>query len=159
MLRVLVLVLTAVTVGLLAGAHSAAAQQTASATRSFSPSEVEAGGQLVVTIAVANYGGIGQLTEDVPGRLHLRVVASVTRSGQTLTFNLVGDASVSYTLTAPTTSGEISGFSGTLAPAQGAGVTVGGPTAVTVSPSPAQQTASATRSFSPSEVEAGGRWS
>ena len=42
-----------------------------------------------------------------------------TRSGQTLTFNLVGDTSVSYTLTAPTTTEtrSISGFSGTLEPA------------------------------------------
>jgi hypothetical protein len=43
-------------------------QQTASATRSFSPSsspasEVESGGTLVVTIDVDGYGGIGQLTE------------------------------------------------------------------------------------------------
>ena len=114
---------------------------------------------MVVTIAVDGYGGIGQLTEEFPADFTFESSPVATRSGQTLTFNLVGDASVSYTLTAPTTSGEISGFSGTLAPAQGAGVTVGGPTAVTVSPSPAQQTASATRSFSPSEVEAGGRWS
>ena len=62
-----------IAVGLAGGQQSAEAQQTASATRSFSP--VEAGGQLVVTIAVDGYGGIGQLTEDVPGRLHLRVVA------------------------------------------------------------------------------------
>ena len=48
---------------------------TASATRSFSPSEVASGGTLTVTIRVADYGGIGQLTGDVPGRLHLRVVA------------------------------------------------------------------------------------
>jgi hypothetical protein len=59
----------------------------------------------------------------------------------------VGDTSVSYTLTAPTTSGEKSGFSGTLEPttpgsrsgfmgnlepAEGDGVTVGGPSSVTV---------------------------
>ena len=60
----------------------------------------------------------------------------VTPSGQTLTFNLVADTSVSYTLTAPTTTGEKSGFSGTLEPAQGDGVTVGGPSEVTVTDSP-----------------------
>ena len=162
MLKVLVLVLAAVTVGLLAGAHSADAQQTASATRSFSPSEVEAGSQLVVTIAVANYGGIGQLTEAFPdGFSFVESSPTVTPSGRTLTFNLVGDTSVSYTLTAPTAAGSKTGFSGTLAPAEGAGVDVGGPSSVTVSPStqtpPPTQTASATRSFSPSEVEAGGQ--
>ena len=83
-----------------------------------------------------------------------------TPSGQTLTFNLVADTSVSYTLTAPTPTETISipGFSGTLEPAapETEGVGVGGPPAVTVLSPPAQQTASATRSFSPAEVESGG---
>ena len=68
--------------------------------------------------------------------------------------------SVSYTLTAPTTTEtrSISGFSGTLEPAVTEGVGVSGPSSVTVSSPPAQQTASATRSFScgpTSEVESG----
>ena len=133
------------------------AQQTASATRSFSPSEVESGGTLIVTIRVDDYGGIGQLTEEFPADFTFESSPEGTRSGQTLTFNLVADTSVSYTLTAPTTTeGSKSGFSGTLEPAQGDGVTVGGPSAVTVSSPQAQETASATRSFSPSEVEPGG---
>ena len=61
---------------------------------------------------------------------------AVTPSGQSLTFNLVGDSSVSYTLTAPTTPGRKTGFSGTLDPAEGDRVTVGGPSSVTVSPPP-----------------------
>ena len=137
---------------------SAPAQQTASATRSFSPSEVDPDGELVVTISVADYGGIGQLTETFPGDFTFEGSSpEVEPSGQTLTFNLVGDESVNYTLTAPTTTEtiSISGFSGTLEPAQGDGVTVGGPSSVTVS-APAQQTASATRSFSPSEVDPDG---
>ena len=156
MFRALILVVAAAAVGLVGGQHSAEAQQTASATRS-SPSEVEAGGQLVVTIAVDGYGGIGQLTETFPADFtFVESAPEATRSGQTLTFNLVADTSVSYTLRAPTTTGTKSGFSGTLAPAQGAGVTVDGPSSVIVSSPPAQQTASATRS-SPSEVEAGGQ--
>jgi hypothetical protein len=154
------------------------AQETASATRSFSPSEVEPGGRLTVTISVAGYGGIGQLKETFPaGFAFVSSPSGVTPSGRTLTFILVGDTSVSYTLTAPTTPGREGGFSGTLDPAEGAvvtvggpsevtvsspppqqpaegdGVTVGGPSAVTVSSPQAQETASATRSFSPSEVE------
>ena len=156
-LTALALVLAAVTVALLVGPHSAVAQQTPSASRSFSPSSVEAGGQLIVTISVGNYGGIGQLTETFPdGFTFVESSPSVTPSGRTLTFNLVGDTSVNYTLTAPTAAGSKSGFSGTLAPADGASVSVGGPDRVTVSPS-TQQTASATRSFSPSPVEAGGQ--
>ena len=145
-----------VAVGLVGGQQSAEAQETASAIRSFSPSEVEPGGTLIVTIRVDDYGGIGQLTEEFPADFTFESSPVATRSGQTLTFNLVADTSVSYTLTAPTTTGEKSGFSGTLEPAQGDGVTVGGPSAVTVSSPQAQETASATRSFSPSEVEPGG---
>jgi hypothetical protein len=69
---------------------------------------------LVVTIDVDGYGGIGQLTEMFPADFTFESSPEGTRSGQTVTFNLVGDTSVSYTLTAPTTSGEKSGFSGTL---------------------------------------------
>ena len=145
-----------ITVGLVGGQQAAEAQQTASATRSL-PSEVEGGGTLTVTISVADYGGIGQLTETFPGDFTFEGSSpEVEPSGQTLTFNLVGDTSVSYTLTAPTTTEtiSISGFSGTLGPAEGDVVTVRGPSSVTVS-APAQQTASATRSL-PSEVEGGG---
>ena len=159
MLRGLVLaaaIVGLIAAGLVGGQQSAQAQQTASATRSFSPSppEVEPDGPLVVTISVADYGGIGQLREAFPADFtFVRSSPEATRSGQTLTFNLVGDTSVSYTLRAPTTTGKKSGFSGTLEPAEGDGVTVVGPSSVTVSSPPAQQTASATRSFSPSRPE------
>ena len=149
-----------VAVGLVGGQQSAEAQAaaTASATRSFSPSEVASGGTLTVTITVDNYGGIGQLTEEFPAAFTFESSPVATRSGQTLTFNLVADTSVSYTLTAPTTTEtrSISGFSGTLEPAVTEGVGVSGPSSVTVLSPPAQQTASATRSFSPSEVASGG---
>ena len=146
-----------IAVGLVGGQQAAEAQETASATRSFSPSEVEPDSRLVVTISVADYGGIGQLTETFPGEFtFVSSSPEVEPSGQTLTFNLVGDTSVSYMLTAPTTTEtiSISGFSGTLGPAEGNVVTVDGPPSVTVS-APAQQTASATRSL-PSQVESGG---
>ena len=100
---------------------------------------------------------LAQLTETFPGDFtFVSSSPEVTPSGQTLTFNLLADTFVSYTLTAPTTTEttSISGFSGTLEPAEGDGVTVRGPSSVTVS-APAQQTASATRSL-PSEVEGGG---
>ena len=148
-----------VAVGLVGGQQSAEAQAaTASATRSFSPSEVASGGTLTVTIRVADYGGIGQLTEEFPDDFTFESSPEGTRSDQTVTFNLVGDESVSYTLTAPTTTEtrSISGFSGTIEPAQGDGVGVSGLSSVTVLSPPAQQTASATRSFSPSEVASGG---
>ena len=159
MFRALVLVVAAAIVGLVGGQQSAEAQETASATRSFSSSEVASGGPLTVTITVDNYGGIGQLTEEFPADFTFdRSSPEVTPSGQTLTFNLVGDTSVSYTLTAPTTTEtrSISGFSGTLEPAVTEEVVVSGLSSVTVLSPPAQQTASATRSFSSSEVASGG---
>jgi hypothetical protein len=86
--------------------------QITSATRSF-PSSVETGDELVVTIAVANYGGIGQLTETFPDDFtFVESSPAATPSNRTLTFNLVGDTSVHYTLRAPTTAGSKSGFSG-----------------------------------------------
>ena len=74
---------------------------------------------MTVTITVSGYGGIGQLRETFPADFTFESSPEGTRSGQTLTFNLVGDTSVSYTLTAPTTTEtrSISGFSGTLEPA------------------------------------------
>ena len=96
---------------------------------------------LVVTIRVADYGGIGHLTETFHSDFtFVRSSPEATRSGQTLTFNLEGGLSVSYTLTAPTTPGRKTGFSGTLDPAEGEGVRVGGPSSVQVrrpSPPPA----------------------
>jgi hypothetical protein len=74
---------------------------------------VETGDELVVTIAVANYGGIGQLTETFPDDFtFVESSPAATPSNRTLTFNLVGDTSVHYTLRAPTTAGSKSGFSG-----------------------------------------------
>ena len=90
---------------------------------------------MTVTISVADYGGIGQLTETFPGDFtFVSSSPEVEPSGQTLTFNLVGDISVSYTLSAPTTTEtiSISGFAGTLGPAEGDVVTVRGPSSVTV---------------------------
>ena len=143
-----------IAVGLVGGQQAAEAQETASATRSFSPSEVEPDSRLVVTIRVADYGGIGQLTETFNSDFtFVESSPAATRSGQILTFNLVADTSVNYTLTAPTTPGRRSGFAGNLEPAVGEGVTVRGPSGVTVTTPPAEPTASATRSFSPSEVE------
>ena len=151
-LKVLVLLLAVVAAGLLVGPRHSDAQQTASATRSFS--SVEADGQLTVMIDVANYGSLGQVQETFPsGFSFVSSSPAATRSGQTLTFNLLGVNSVTYRLTAPATAGSVSGFSGTLTTQDGTGVSVGGPSSVTVSP--AQQTASATRSFS--SVEADGQ--
>ena len=80
-----------------------------SPTRSFSPASVAPGGQVVVTIAVANYGGLGQIRDTLPeGFTYVSsepAGATFDQSTRTVSFALVGDTSFSYTVTAPSTAG------------------------------------------------------
>ena len=59
-----------------------AAQEGPSATRSFSPTMVEAGGEVVVTIRVANYGRFGGVTETLPDGFAYVSSTLEGRSGQ-----------------------------------------------------------------------------
>ena len=141
---------------LLVGVASVAAQQTEpSATRSFNPASVAPGGTVTVTIQVANYGGIGRVTETLPAGFtyvdSTHDSAGVNVNGQEVRFTLQGDSSVAYTVTASRTAGSHS-FSGMLRDSDRANHTVGGPTGVTVrTPEP-----TATRSFNPASVAPGG---
>ena len=90
-----------------------------SATRSFDETPVAPGGDVVVTITAANYGQLGGVTESWPDGL--TYAESSLRDSQvtiiddvTARFTLQGDASFTYTLTAPTEPGAYEGFSGTL---------------------------------------------
>ena len=88
---------------------------TPSATRSFNPASVAPGGRVTVTIQVANYGGVGRVTETLPaGFAYVSSThdsAGVNVIGQEVRFTLQGDSSVAYTVTASTTAGPHS-FSG-----------------------------------------------
>ncbi len=130
-----------------------------SGSRSFSPSSVAAGGQVDVTVSVSGYGSAGALIETLPAGFSF--VSSSTHSGavasgQEVSFTLLGDSSVTYTVTASQTagrhafSGEVRGI-GTPPPT----ATVGGATNVTVTA--ATGGPSGSRSFSPSSVTAGGQ--
>ena len=84
--------------GLLAllGVLTATAQQSPSATRSFSSTSVAAGADVTVTIAVANYGGFGRVTEELPTGFTYKSSSlddsQVDASGgQTVKFTLQGD--------------------------------------------------------------------
>ena len=111
---------------------SVALAQTHSATRSFSPDPVSAGGTVTVTITLADYTG-GVLEDTYPSDYTL---ASVGASGNdlgnnTVSFLLIQQTpvpSVTYTLTAPMTPGESSPFSGTFASQGGSVDIVGDPT-------------------------------
>ncbi len=118
-------VLAVVTVAAVAGVAGMlglaplAAQQGPSATRSFDETPVAPGGDVVVTITAANYGQLGGVTESWPDGLtyaesslddsQVTIIDDVTAR-----FTLQGDASFTYTLTAPTEPGTYDGFSGTL---------------------------------------------
>ena len=139
---------------LLVGSASVAAQQNEpSATRSFDKASVASGGRVTVTIQVANYGGIGQVTETLPAGFayveSTHDLAGVRVSGQEVRFTLQGDSSVAYTVTASRTAGPHS-FSGMLRDSVRDDYPVGGVDTVTV------EAPSATRSFNPATVAPGG---
>ena len=147
---------------LLVGVASVAAQQQQngpSATRSFDKASVTAGGQVVVTIQVANYGGIGRVTETLPAGFayvdSTHDSAGVSMNGQEVRFTLQGDSSVAYTVTASSTAGSHS-FSGMLRDSLRDDYPVGGVDTVTVE-APSTPTPSATRSFDKASVTAGGQ--
>ena len=76
-------------------------QQVPSATRAFSPTTVAPGGQVVVTITAANYGGFGRVTETLPDGFGY-VSSSledeeVSVDGQTVQFTLFG-SDIRFTL-------------------------------------------------------------
>ena len=124
-----------------------------SATRSFNPASVAPGGTVTVTIHVANYGGIGRVTETLPaGFAYLSSThdsAGVNVNGQEVRFTLQGDSSVAYTVTASRTAGSHT-FSGMLRDSDTNDHTVGGVDTVTV------EAPSATRSFDKASVAPGG---
>ncbi len=149
-------------VGML-GLLPVAAQAEPSATRSFDPSTVEPGGQVVVTIEASNYGQAGGVTETLPEGFTY-VSSSLPDSqvfplaDQQVRFILQGDTSFRYTVTASSVEGSHP-FSGTLRDDDKEDHTVGGASMVTVeAPAPPPQAEpSATRSFNPATVEPGGR--
>ena len=130
----------------------------ASARRSFSPSSVDRGGQVTVTVAVSgDYGQAGALIETLPAGFSF--VSSSTHSGamasgQEVSFTLLGDRSVTYTVTASQTAGKHA-FSGELRDFARSSIVVGGATDVTVTvPAGAP---GARRSFSPAWAAPGGQ--
>ena len=105
-------------VGLL-GLLPAFAQAPPSATRSFNPATVAPGGEVTVTIAAANYGRAGGVTETLPPGFTY-VSSSLDDedvmddlSGNRVAFTLFGVDSFTYVVTASDTAGSHS-FSGTL---------------------------------------------
>ena len=136
----------------------ATAEPTPSATRSFDKTTVEPGGEVVVTIAVANYGQGGGVTETLPGGFTYEssslAASAIEVTGQNVSFILQGTTSFTYTVTASSTAGSHS-FSGNLRDFERVNYDVGGASSVTVEAT-AEPAPSATRSFDKTTVEPGG---
>ena len=110
-----------------------------SASRQFSQPWVLPGGELTVTITATGYGALGQVVETLPTGFGyvssgLQVVPVV--EGQIVTFTLLGDKSVTYTVTAPTEEGVYT-FAGVLKDSEKVERPVGGHSQITVSATPA----------------------
>ena len=115
-----------------------------SATRSFSPSPVAPGGEVLVTIDAANYGTFGAVTETLPsGFTYVEGSSSLDDaqtlvSGQQIRFTLQGeDVTVTYTATAPTATGSYT-FSGTLRDSDRQDHTVSGAASIRVGSAPSR---------------------
>ncbi|MDE2688674.1 MAG: cadherin-like beta sandwich domain-containing protein [Chloroflexota bacterium] len=110
-----------------------------SAVRSISPSTVQPGGELQVTVEVANHGTTGSVIETIPNRFSYLGFDGLhedadRQDGQTVSFIVVARNNVyefTYRLRAPTTPGQYT-FSGVFLDAGLDQRTVGGATRVTV---------------------------
>ena len=167
-----VVAVIAFSVGLLE-LNPAAAQEGPTASRSFSPDPVDAGGEVTVTITADGYGSFGDVAETLPAGFTYSSSDlpddQVTRDGQTVKFALIGGTrptTFTYTVTASSVAGDHSftgDFSGVDVGFEAfPGVTVGGDAIITVeaeataTPEPDPAGPSASRSFSPDPVDAGG---
>ena len=136
--------------------QASASGSTPSATRSFSSASLDPGADVTITIAVANYGGFGRVTETLPYGFTYKSSSlddsQVDASGgQVVKFTLQGDTSFTYVVTASSTFG-IHAFSGELTDSDRNSYQVGGANSVTVQ----AQAGPASRSFSPSSVAPNG---
>ena len=116
---------------------------------------VAAGGNLEVTITVANYGFGGQIVETLPagfGHVSSDPVEGIfDASAGTVTFTLVDETSFKYTVTASSTPNDYL-FSGTLTDSDLNGHVIGGDSSVTVLP---VGVPTATRAFSAASLMLG----
>ncbi len=101
------------------GVYTVAQADDHSAMRSITPNPVAPGGEITVTIELANFAAGGVVEDTYPSGYTLASAGDFTERGNTGVSYLIlaagQSASVSYTLTAPMTPGESEAFSGTFA--------------------------------------------
>ncbi len=125
------------------------------AERSFSASAVDPGANVTVTLNSSDYGAAGSIAETLPeGFSYVSSSlseSSVTVSGQTVTFTILGDDTFTYSVAASSSAGDHA-FSGMITSFDRLTGSVGGDDSVTVNP-PAPPMAS--RSFPAAFVDPG----
>ncbi len=121
----------------LLGLGAVSAQQGSGGSRSFDPPSVAPGGQVVVTVTIADYGSFGALTETLPEGFTFvssSLPADQVRvDGNALRFTFIGPGTTgfTYTVTAPTSEGTYR-FDGTLRDDNRTDHPIGGASEVTV---------------------------
>ena len=123
-----------------------------SATRSFANNTVITGAELEIEISVSGLGGFGQVRETLPeGFSFVRSNEDAVVDGQKVSFTvLANEATISYTVTAPSTAGTYD-FSGTVADSDKESENTGGDSSVEIIDPPL----GAERSISRSTVNPG----
>ncbi len=110
-----------------------------SAERSFPATWAAPGAEFEVTVTLREYGAFGQLVETLPNGFEYLGsnlnAAKVERTGQKVTFTLLGNQSVTYIVRAPETEGMYT-FSGVLTDQGRDTRTVGGATVIRIGPAP-----------------------
>ena len=134
-----------------------------SASRAISPATVTAKGSVMVTITASGYGASGSVEETPPsGFTYLSSSldeASVTSSGQTVTFALPEEGETATSFRYIVTASDMAGpydFSGELTDADGGTTMVGGMSSLTVEAAPVTEGPKGSRSFSAASVSEGG---
>ena len=110
------------------------------ASRSFSPSRVDPGADVTVTINTGDYGQLGAVTEWLPagfsyGSSSLDNSQVAELSGNRVRFTLQGDTSFTYTATTPGTA-DTYDFYGELRDSNRMDTSIGGDTSLRVAPAP-----------------------
>ena len=174
MALITVMAVIAVSVGVLE-LNPLAAQETPTASRSFSANSVDAGGQVTVTITADGYGAFGDVAETLPAGFTYSTSSlpedqvtsdGQTVTGETVTFALLGGTpptTFTYTVRASRVEGAHS-FTGVFSGVDEdfdpvSGVQVGGDPSITVAATttPPASGPTASRSFSANSVDAGGQ--
>jgi hypothetical protein len=113
------------------------------------PTSVDVNSEVIVSVAVSDYGLFGKVVETIPYGFTYVIstldIEQVIDGGNTITFGLMGESTFEYTIIAPTTAGSYA-ISGIVKDENGDEFTIGGGTSIIVG-----ETAEQTNDSTPDE--------